>query len=77
MLILSSISDKTILFDEPVIVKKEDVSIFECWGASLHDFVWLIDEKGDWHELQELDLNAKEVTDALHERLVILKLQVA
>jgi len=69
VLYLSSLSDNTVLFEIPVIVKKEGISIFECWGVSLHDGLWLMDETGNWYELEETDRNFREVVEALDERL--------
>lgn len=70
--------DQTILFDEPVVVKKDTVSIFECWGIAIAgNEMWLMDETGDWHELSEEDINAGLVVDALYERLTENKMKAA
>lgn len=68
-----------ILFLEmPVIVKKDTISIFECWAIAIADnSLWLMDEKGDWHELSEQDANAELVIDALYERLTESKMKAA
>jgi hypothetical protein len=69
ILTLFDVPDKTILFDQPVMIRKEGVSIFECWGAALVDSVWLMDERGDWYELSETDANANLVIEAIHQKL--------
>lgn len=69
---------QTVLFDDPTIVKdKNGNSIFECWGASLHDHVWLMDENGDWHELEASDVNADIVIETVWNRLTAEKEKAA
>lgn len=78
ILTLFDTPDKTILFDEPVIVRKEDVSIFECWGCALAgDGIWLMDETGDWHEWTDFDQNANLVMEAVYGKLTELKVKAA
>lgn len=78
ILTLFDVPDKTILFDQPVIVRKEQVSIFECWGCAIAgDGIWLMDETGDWHEWADTDLNADIVIEAVHEKLMELKMKAA
>lgn len=70
ILIVSAYPDQQVLFDTPVIVKKTPhVSIFECWGISLHDGLWLMDECGQWHEWGEWDENGRLVINSIYQRL--------
>lgn len=61
--------DHSILFDTPVIVRNEHMSILECWGVAARETIWLMDETGDWHELEEQDQNFELVVNSIHERL--------
>lgn len=64
-----------IYFNEPVIVKDNEVSVFECWAVASHEGIWLMDEQGKWHKWQKSDINADKVMSALNTRLQILKRQ--
>lgn len=57
------------LLDTPVIVKKGEVSIYECWGMALHDTVWLLDENNEWSQLSEEDQNFLLVVEAIEKRI--------
>lgn len=69
ILTIAAIPDKVELFDTPVIVKKDGVSILECWGVGLNQGLWLMDDRGEWHQWEPTDRNAQEVIDALYNRL--------
>lgn len=74
ILIVSAHPDQQVLFHTPVIVKKTPhVSIFECWGVKIHEGVWLMDEQGNWHELEETDDSAKLVSNSIYQRLRIMQ----
>lgn len=66
-----------IYFNEPVIVRDGEVSIFECWAVASHEGIWLMDEEGKWYKWQKSDINASKVMKALNTRLQILKRQKA
>jgi hypothetical protein len=71
ILTIAVMPDKVELFDTPVIVKKDGVSILECWGVGLNQGLWLMDEKGGWYEWEPADQNAQEVIEALYERMKV------
>lgn len=76
ILIVSGYPDQQVVFDTPVIVKRAPhVSIFECWGVKIHEGVWLMDEKGNWHELEETDDNAQLVANSIYQRLRIMQVK--
>jgi hypothetical protein len=74
ILTIAVMPDKVELFDTPVIVKKDGVSLFECWGVGLNQGLWLMDEKGEWYEWEPTDQNAQEVIEALYERIKVAKI---
>lgn len=65
--------DHQIYFTEPVIVKNQDVSIFECWAVVSNEGIWLMDEEGKWYKWQPCDQNAELVMEAIVTRFMILK----
>lgn len=60
-------------FTEPVVIKANDISIFECWGVASHEGIWLIDEAGKWYKWQPCDRNAQLVKTAIELKLNALK----
>ena len=62
-----------VLWDTPVIVKKGEESIYECWGAALNNTVWLLDENNEWSELSEEDQNFFLVVEAIEQRVNVKK----
>lgn len=62
-----------ILFNDPVIVRDNEISIFECWGVASHEGIWLMDEQGQWYKWQASDINADVVMNAINTRLKILR----
>lgn len=78
IILLLSHQDKTVLLDTPVIVRKGQVSIFECWGVAIAgDGVWLMDETADWFEVKEHYQNADIVISAIYDRLKDLESKAA
>lgn len=69
IIFLTTAPSRCEFFTEPVIVKKDNISLFECWGVGLNETVWLMDETGSWYELEQRDQNSQLVIDALWEKL--------
>lgn len=75
ILIVSDHADQQVLFDTPVIVKKHHESIYECWAVKIHEGIWLMDEQGEWNELEEKDSNWALVVNSIYQRLKFMRLK--
>lgn len=69
--IILAYPDQEVRFSEPLVISLPSGDTFECHAVCAHEErgVWLLDETGEWYELEETDQNAQLIIDSISERL--------